>query len=213
MKLGSTDHLTLGTITGTSLITAMLYPKLPDRIPTHFDAHGVANGWMTRQLGSLLLPAISLAVWVLLRFGGLLLPREWRQRLDASPMATVGAIVAALLCALQGVVLYAATVRPPTVAVALGLIVGVFFVLLGLVAPRIRRNPWVGVRTPWTLSSDENWARTHRFSGYAFVLAGALVSVAVVTGGASAVPGLIGAAVVAPIVYSFLLARRLPPSP
>ena len=41
---------------------------------------------------------------------------------------------------------------------------GALFVMLGLVMPRVRRNPWVGVRTPWTLASDENWARTHRFA-------------------------------------------------
>jgi uncharacterized membrane protein len=103
-------------------------------------------------------------------------------------------------------------VRPPTVAVVLGLIVGAFFVTLGLVTPKIRRNPWVGVRTPWTLSSDENWARTHRLAGYVLVTAGALMVVAVVAGYASAVPGLIAASVVVPIVYSFVLARRLPPS-
>jgi len=159
MKLKAADHLSLGTIAGTGILTAALYARLPDRIPMHFDIHGEANGWMARAIGAWLFPALSLGLWLLLRFGGLILPLTWKERMMASPTAAVGAIFAALFAAVQGLVLYAALVQPPTVAVSSGLILGVFWIALGLVMPRVRRNPWIGVRTAWTLSSDENWAR------------------------------------------------------
>jgi uncharacterized membrane protein len=212
MKLKTADHLALATIAGTSLLTAALYFRLPDRIPVHFDLHGVADGWMTREIGAWLLPATSVGVWLLLRFGALLLPREWKERMRASPMAAVGALSVAFVSAIQGVLLYAAIVKAPTIAASLGVILGAFWIALGLVMPKIRRNPWVGVRTPWTLSSDENWARTHRFAGFAFVAAGALALVAVLVGYASTSLGLIAASALVPMIYSFLLARHLPPS-
>ena len=212
MKLKAADHLSLGAIAGTGVLTATLYSRLPPRIPVHFDVHGAANRWLGREIGAWLLPATSLGLWLLLRFGGAILPSAWKGRMMASPTAAVGAIVVALFCAMQGIVLYAALVKPPTVAVSLGVVLGAFWIALGLVMPRIRRNPWIGVRTAWTLSSDENWARTHRFAGYAFTVAGALAIIAVAAGHASVATALIVASAVVPMIYSFVLARHLPPS-
>jgi len=132
MKLKAADHLSLGTIAGTGILTAALYARLPDRIPMHFDIHGEANGWMARAIGAWLFPALSLGLWLLLRFGGLILPLTWKERMMASPTAAVGAIFAALFAAVQGLVLYAALVQPPTVAVSSGLILGVFWVVSGI---------------------------------------------------------------------------------
>jgi uncharacterized membrane protein len=70
----------------------------------------------------------------------------------------------------------------------------------------------MGVRTPWTLSSDENWARTHRVAGYAFVPAGLLAVFGVLAGAAAAAPILVIASAMIPAVYSFVLARQLPPT-
>jgi uncharacterized membrane protein len=76
----------------------------------------------------------------------------------------------------------------------------------------VKRNPIVGIRTAWTLRSDENWARTQRVGGYAMVSAGL---VTVVAGGLGGIAGsvvslvaLIGAGVV-PVIYSLVLARQL----
>jgi uncharacterized membrane protein len=213
VKVKTIDSFTVGAMAGTGLLTAALYARLPPRIPVHFDIHGEADGWLTREIGAWLLPAMALGLWLLLRFGGLILPRAWKERMLASPTAAVGAIFVALFCAIQGIVLYAALMKPPTVAVSLGVILGVFWIVLGLVMPRVRRNPWIGVRTAWTLSSDENWARTHHMAGYAFTIAGALALVVVAVGYASVAPALIVASAFLPMIYSFVLARHLPPSP
>lgn len=212
MKMRAGDHVAVAVIGGTVLLTAALYARLPARIPTHFDLHGVPDGWMTREIGAWLLPAIAACIVLLLRLGGGVLPAAWRDRLAASPTSTVSALTASLLCSLQCVVLYAAIAKPPTVAVSLGLVLGVFWVVLGLVMPRVRRNPWIGIRTAWTLSSDENWARTHRIAGYTFVVAGVLAVLFVIAGYATAAPVLIIGSALIPVVYSFLFARRLPPT-
>jgi uncharacterized membrane protein len=89
--------------------------------------------------------------------------------------------------------------------------VAALFVVLGLVLPRVTRNPVLGVRTAWTLTSDENWARTHRVAGYSMVIGGIVAAVAALSGGTSgAVLALmcVFASCLVPVVYSFLLARR-----
>src|SRR5262249_16835228 len=55
---------------------------------------------------------------------------------------------------------------------ALAVLLAMLDIVLGLVFPRLRRNRWIGIRLPWTMSSDENWARAHRFGGKVFVIGG-----------------------------------------
>lgn len=56
----------------------------------------------------------------------------------------------------------------------MNIVIGFIFIILGNYLPKIKRNYTIGIRTSWALNSDENWSRTHRFSGYVFVLSGML---------------------------------------
>jgi uncharacterized membrane protein len=208
-KLGRADAAALALLTGSFATTLALYDRLPARIPTHFNIHGVPNGWMSRSVGSWVLPMISLAAWALLRPGARLLPSDWRTRMQESPMGVVAVLLVAVMSALQGVTIYAAIVKPRSVGGALALVLAGFWIALGLVLPRIRRNPWVGVRTAWTLSSDENWARTHRVAGFAFVIGGVLTLFFDLAGSMELGLGILLASAIVPAVYSLLLARRL----
>ena len=89
-------------------------------------------------------------------------------------------------------------------------IMGMFFVALGLVLPRVRRNRWVGVRTRWSMSSPEAWARSQRAGGYAMLVAGVLIALSSAWTGIAAhalrLLAILGAAIVS-IVYSYIAAR------
>ena len=91
-------------------------------------------------------------------------------------------------------------------------LVGALVVVTGAVMPRIRSNWWFGVLTPWTLSSERVWARTHRLAGFSMVGAGVVMIVASLALPASlglpVVLGAVVAAVVGPAVYSYLTWRR-----
>jgi uncharacterized membrane protein len=63
----------------------------------------------------------------------------------------------------------------PAVDVIMITSVGVLLLVLGNVLPRVRSNWWMGVRTPWTLSSERVWRSTHRLAGRTFVLGGLIV--------------------------------------
>lgn len=207
-KLDSLDLLAFGLVGASAIGTAYVFDRLPDPMPTHFDLHGVPNGWMPRATGAFLMPAIALVAWALVRFGVRVLPREWRERQNASPLPALGLLVAGLLAALQGLVVSAALSPAPRLGANVGAVLGVFVMLLGQLMPRVRRNPFIGVRTTWTLTSDENWARTHRFAGYTMT-AGGLFAVVAALGGEMKLGILfILAGTVAPAVYSWRLAYR-----
>jgi uncharacterized membrane protein len=57
----------------------------------------------------------------------------------------------------------------------IGTLIGALIVLLSNVLPRVRANWWIGIRTPWTLSSDEVWRRTHLIGGQTGVITGLLI--------------------------------------
>ncbi|MBX7103200.1 MAG: SdpI family protein [Gemmataceae bacterium] len=85
-----------------------------------------------------------------------------------------------------------------------------FFGLLGNVLGKVRKNFYVGVRTPWTLASDVVWERTHRLAAWLFVIAGLGGFLAVMLGVSVlwCIPALIVAGLV-PVVYSLVIYKRL----
>ena len=73
------------------------------------------------------------------------------------------------------IVLRAALGYPVAIERVLPVGLGVLFIVIGNLLPRARPNWFVGIRTPWTLSSDRVWEKTHRFGGHVFVAAGMLM--------------------------------------
>jgi uncharacterized membrane protein len=81
--------------------------------------------------------------------------------------------------------------------------------MLGNVLGKVRRNFWVGIRTPWTLASDEVWVATHRLAARLLAAAGVLGAVLAALGVSLAVCFvLLMAALLFPVLYSLLLYRR-----
>ncbi len=211
-KLDRWDLVSLLLIAGAVGVTLALWPSLPERFPIHFDLSGRPNGWGSKAYGPWLLPGGAVVLWLILRPGSAILPAAWRERAEASPLSGLALAAVALLLSSQALCLYVATSHRAVGGAALDGALGAFSVVAGQFMPRLRRNPWAGVRTAWTLSSDENWLRTHRFAGYAMTIGGIAT---VLLGLLSRVAGLaafLAGAVVAPWLYSFLLARRLPAS-
>lgn len=191
-----------------TLIASMLaYPHLPPRIAIHWGLHGEPNGWAGRTVGAFLLPDLALALWVFMRW----LPRTDPRRANyeafrgAYTAVVNGAVTLLLVLHLASLAIALGWPLPMTIVVQV--MVGSLLVLTGSVLPKARPNWYFGIRTPWTLSSDRVWERTHRLGGPCFVTGG-LVMIA-----AAALPPLPGLALgasavfiasVVPIVCSYL---------
>jgi uncharacterized membrane protein len=202
------DALSLAILGFSAAIVVGIYDRLPARLATHFDAHGVANGFMPRATGAWLPLGIALFTWLVLRVGPLFFRPELRERMESSPIALVALVLTVCLVGVHLMVLYGGLAHRGTLPGGAGALLGALWLVLALVMPRIRRNPVLGIRTPWTLSSDENWARTHHFGGYTFA-AGGLIAVAASLGGAFAVSlAAIVASALLPVGYSFVLFRK-----
>jgi uncharacterized membrane protein len=178
------------------------YPWLPATMPTHFDLAGRADGFAPRAFGAFFVPALLGVMLVVsyVRGGGV--------------FGLVLAFSSAFFVALHVLVLRA-VLGDGTLGSAMWVAVGAFFVATGLVLPRVRRNRWVGVRTPWAMRSPETRARTQRVGGDAMIACGALVLLSAPAdgAGATALRGLaLLASALVPVVYSYWASRGAEPS-
>ncbi len=192
--------------------SALAYANLPDRVPTHFDINGAPDGFSSRVVGALALPVSSIAIGLFVRSVPRFMKGEARARALGSPIAEVTALVIGLLAGIHFVILDMALSGAPRAGRGLALVLSVFTLIMGLLMPKLRRNGVAGIRTPFSLSSDEAWQKTHRVGGALFVGAGLVGLVGVVTGSVAwvCVP-LIAAALVAS-VYSYFASRGAAPS-
>lgn len=158
--------------------SAVVYPRLPETIPTHWNMDGQPDGWSSRAFGAWITPVILLGMWALFRLLPAIDPRGANY---AKFGGAFEAIIDSLMLFLLGmhiVLLRAGLGYPVQIERIVPFGVGVLLIVIGNLLPRCRPNWFVGIRTPWTLSSDRVWEKTHRFGGRLFVAAGFLIVIA-----------------------------------
>ncbi|MGA2674272.1 MAG: SdpI family protein [Terracidiphilus sp.] len=191
------------------VVTALLYPRLPAQIPTHWNVHlqpdHYMSGWTTFLLGPGLLAGITLITFLL----PWLSPRDFQVDGFRATYRQVMLIFFNLWIYLYAAILWAAFGHPLDAgrAIAVGYCLG--FVFFGNVMGKVRRNFFIGVRTPWTLTNERVWNATHRFAAKAWVAAGLLGLVSEIFGlhVGPAIALLIGW--LGPKLYSLVVYKRL----
>jgi uncharacterized membrane protein len=156
------------------IASIIVYPKLPNRVPTHFDIRGNPNAFGPKWVPTVIFPVIILALWGLMRGLPKIDPRRANYAKMQDTYDLVVSLVLTMVTALHLLIL-AGTVGSHVPFVRLiPAVVGVTFIAIGNLLPRAKPNWWFGIRTPWTLSNDRVWERTHRVGGYVMTLIGVL---------------------------------------
>jgi len=187
------------------------YAQLPARVATHWGIDGRADGWSSPLLASLLIPAVGLVLALIFLALPKIDPRREAYQEPRSPYWIVSNAVLVLLVIVHSLVLGHALGWVINAVPAVTTAVGMLFVLIGAVMPRMRPSWFMGIRTPWTLSNDDVWVKTHMLGGKLFVVAGAAVAVSGLLPGNWWIIGAVGLAAVlalTPVVYSWWLWRE-----
>ena len=193
-------------VAATFVGSLFIYPRLPDRVPTHWDIHDRVNGYGPRWMAAFLIPTMLLALWGLMRFLPRIDPRRENYAKMQGTYDLVVNVTLTLVAVLHFVILGAVMGAPISIPRVVPAIVGVALVVVGSVLPRARPNWWFGIRTPWTLSNDRVWERTHHVGGYVMVAIGLLAMLASILGVtvASAAVGIVAAALgLGLVAYSY----------
>ena len=192
-------------------VSLWAWPRLPDMLPTHWDSSGRVDGTSSKPFALFLIPSIAAALAVALQLLPRIDPRQANYEKFRSSYDLMVTLTVATLVAIHLATIASALGWPIPVTKIVAASVGVLLVAVGNVLPRARPNFFFGIRTPWTLSSDSVWMRTHRVGGYALVAGGLLQIVVAILGEAGA--GIWPVAVILEIsiglvAYSYLLWRR-----
>jgi uncharacterized membrane protein len=156
-------------------ISLVVYDRLPDPMASHWGLNNQVNGTISRFWGAFLMPLMSLGILGLFLLIPLIDPMK-------ANIATFRSIYNAFIVTVVAFLLYMHVVTllwnlgyqgfNMSSAVLPG--VGLLLIFSGLMMRQAKRNFFIGVRTPWTLSSDRVWAQTHRVGSVLFIICGVL---------------------------------------
>lgn len=199
-----------------ALGSAWVWAQLPAEtlLPVHFGLDGTVNRYGSKAEALLTLPAVVLLIALLLALLPWIEPR--RRHLAQSMPAVVWILMATMLfmAAIHALMLAMALGHQPPVGRVIGGLLAILWIVIGNVLGKLRSNFFVGVRTPWTLSSELSWQQTHRLAGKLFVAVGLLaLLLAIFFGGREALTALLGGTLVVGLVsiaYSWMIWRNDP---
>lgn len=184
----------------------ILWNQLPEQIPTHWNAAGEIDGWSSKAFAVFGLPLIILAAQWLCVVGTSADPKK--QNHSGKVLHLVFWIIP-IISVVMGAVTYAAALGVGIrVEVVMPILVGLVLTIIGNYLPKCKQNYTVGIKIPWTLNSEENWNRTHRFAGWLWTFCGIAIILTGFLGGFWILMIIMLLMVFAPIFYSFLLYRK-----
>lgn len=157
-----------------TIASIIVYPKLPDRVPNHFDIRGNPNAYGPKWVPIVIFPVMILALWGLMRGLPKIDPRRANYARMQDTYDLVVNVILTMLAALHLLILAGTMGGPVPFVRLMPAVIGVAFIAIGNLLPRAKSNWWFGIRTPWTLSNDRVWERTHRIGGYVMSATGVL---------------------------------------
>jgi uncharacterized membrane protein len=172
MKLTKYDWASIGIVVLLFVVSFYLYPSLPEEIPTHWNADGQVDGWGAPYM-IFLFPIISFLIYGLF----LSLPSIAVFKKNIQEFKYFESMKFMLIIMFG--FLFLATVLVIThyynrIVLMILPIVGLLFFYFGYIMPAMKRNFFIGIRTPWTLADDFVWKQTHALGGKLFMLLGVL---------------------------------------
>jgi uncharacterized membrane protein len=186
------------------------------RVATHFNLQGQPDDWSSSAFAFAFPPLLAAGMLALFRGVARLDPRRDNVATSGKAMAVISVFVVLVLAAAQGAVTATALGRQVDVGGLVTFGIGLMLAGMGNVLPKLRSNFFFGIRTPWTLSDEQVWARTHRFAGAVFVASGVLLMAVALLPAAQAwrapmLSVLVPLACLAPMAWSWWLWRQRHP--
>lgn len=205
----------LKTIIITSIITILpifagliMWNKLPDKLPTHWNFSGEIDGWSSKPFAIFFIPLFMLAMHLICTVATSMDPKNDGVNSKIFTLVLWICPILSLLCMTATYV--AGFGREVNIGLFAPLIMGIVFLFIGNYLPKCKQNYTIGIKIPWTLNDEDNWNKTHRFAGFVWtvcsfvVMSGAFFKKAVVF--TTFVP--IAVMVFAPMIYSYIYYRK-----
>lgn len=205
----------LKTIIITSIVTILpmlagfvLWNKLPEKLPTHWNFEGVIDGWSSKPFAVICIPLIMLGFHLICTVATSVDPKNKNFNTRIFGLVLWICPILSILCSTAT---YAAALGYDVkVEFIIPMFMGVLFLIIGNYLPKCKQNYTIGIKIPWTLNDEENWNKTHRLAGFIWtvgsivIIVGAFFKDAVVY--TTFIP--IAVMVIVPMIYSYIYHRK-----
>lgn len=161
------------------IISIVSYPYLPEQVPIHWNMQGEVDNYSSKLFNAILLPGMIIFLYSLLSVLPKIDPKKENVKKFGSSYYIIMLATMLLFIVIQIITILVALGYDIDMPVIISILVGILLVITGNYLQRARQNFFMGVRTPWTLSNEKVWDRTHRLSSKVFVLAGIIMIVSV----------------------------------
>ena len=169
------EALPIGLTAAALVLSAYFYLRFPEKVATHWNFAGQVDGWSSRGFSAFFAPALMVFMYALFLILPLIDPKKARYAEFAPAFSVFRGMLLGFIFFVHLVTgLYNLGIPVP-VGTVVPMAVGVLFVVMGKYLSQIKKNWFMGIRTPWTLSSESVWNRTHRFGGRGFMGFGLLL--------------------------------------
>jgi uncharacterized membrane protein len=190
------------------------YNVLPEQVITHWNFAGEADGYSNKSVSAIMIPLIMILMYFLFQWLPKIDPKRKNYKDFKSTYKIFQLVIIAFFAIIYFIINLINLGFDMSVTKLVTFLVGLMFVIFGLILKDVKQNWFIGIRTPWTLSSKTVWEKTHQFGAKVFMTAGLLflISGFVTEGLAIAMFVVILALVLSIIFYSYLIYKKQPKS-
>jgi uncharacterized membrane protein len=187
---------------------AIVWNKIPDQVPTHFNITGNADAWSGKTSLIFFPGALGIGIYLLMLLIPVLDPKK-KIRNMGDKYYTFRFMLTFFFSLFATYLLYisnSGSLKNPNLLIGL---IGALFAMLGNYFQTVRPNYFIGIRTPWTLENEQTWKKTHRLGGRLWMAGGILIvfiSFIIRSNNALAITFaiILSVKVIVPIVYSYI---------
>ena len=189
-----------------SIYGVIVWDKLPDKVPTHWNMEGVVDGYSSKAFAVFGLPLIIVALNTIVNIA---LGTDPKKENHADKLKFLGLWIAPITsiftctaCILTGLG------KEYDMLTIVSLFCAVLFLVIGNYMPKCKQNYTIGIKLPWTLNSEENWNKTHRFAGFLWSVLSIILIILILLGYQIMILPIAIIMVAVPSIYSFILFKK-----
>lgn len=211
MSTKLTTILVLILIAAAVIAGALLWNQLPDPMASHWNENDQVDGYMSKFWGVWMMPLVTLGMFALFMLIPSIDPLKANIAQFRSVFNLFIVLITAFMVYMHGLTLAWNLGYEFRMSAAMLPFMGILFIFIGYMLRQAKRNWFIGIRTPWTLSSDTVWDKTHQLGSVLFIASGVLAFLGAFLGGSIAmyltlIP-MLGSALFV-VIYSFVLYQR-----
>ena len=188
------------------VIGLILWDKLPDQVPVHWNMSGEVDDYATKTQAVFAMPLVLVAFQWICVLGTSLDPKK--QNINDKMFTLVLWIIPIISLLCNSMVYATALGHKVSVEIIMPLFMGALFIVIGNYLPKCKQSYTMGIKLPWTLDDEENWNKTHRMAGFLWVIGGVVIMATAFLGAFWLFFIVLIPMVIVPTVYSYLLYKK-----